>query len=149
LAAIADQSQDYYLIGFTPVDTGRRDAYRPVTVHVKRRAVQVSARTGFTVNDTAARLPRHQAIQRAMAAPFAQQARPLQYTTYVLRGSSAGMQRVIVSLTADLPRSAPTQTQPADVAFIVRAMSDGHVAGSGHDTLPLPTSHGRSSSTGV
>ena len=147
--AIATQSQDYYLIGFTPNASGSRDAYRPVTVRVKRRGAQVSTRTGFTLTDTAAKLPRHQAIERAMAAPFPQQALPIQYTTYVLRGSSGGMQRVILSLAVDLPLAAPTQTETADVAFVVRAVSDGHVAASGHDTLPLPTSRSRDQTIGT
>ena len=146
--AVADQTQDYYLIGFTPNPSGGRDAYRPVTVRLKRRGAQVSTRTGFTRIDASAKLPRHQAIERAMAAPFAQQALPIQYTTYVLRGSSTGMQRVILSLAVDLPLAAPTQTETADVAFVVRAVVDGHVAASGHDTLPLPTSRSGEHTTG-
>ncbi|HZT75380.1 MAG TPA: VWA domain-containing protein [Vicinamibacterales bacterium] len=148
--AVANQTQDYYLVGFTPAETtGGRDAYRPVTVRVTRRGVRVSTRTGFALTDSAAALPRHQAIERAMAAPFPQQALPLQYTTYVLRGSSTGMQRVIVSLAADLPLANRAETQPADVVFLVRAATDGRVAASGHDALPLPTAHGRDHTTGT
>jgi VWFA-related protein len=147
--AIADQSQDYYLIGFAPDATGSRDTYRPVTVRVSRRGAEVSTRTGFALTDASKKLGRHQAIERAMAAPFAQQGLPLQYTTYVLRGTSAGMQRVILSLAVDLPLATSAQTDTADVAFVVRAGTDGRVSASGHDTLPLPTSHGRESTTGV
>jgi len=148
--AIADRSQDYYLVGFTPADTRPdRNAYRPVTVRVKRRGAQVSTRTGFTLGDPAAALPRHQAIERALSAPFAQQALPVQYTTYLLHGSATGMQRVIVSLSAELPLASAHQTTPADVAFVVRAATDGHVAASGLDPLPLPTSRGRESTTGT
>ena len=151
LGTIADQSQDYYLIGFTP--RGRasagRDAYRPVTIRVKRRGAQVSTRTGFTLTDAAAKLDRHQSIERALAAPFAQQALPLQYTTYVFRGSGAGIQRVIVSLAAELPLDAAGQSHAADVVFVVRSAADGHVAASGHDSLPLPSSHERGSTTGT
>jgi VWFA-related protein len=149
LDAIGTQAEDYYLIGFSAGDASRRDAYRPVTVRVTRRGARVSARTGFTLTDAAARLPRHQAIERAMSAPFAQQGLPLRYTTYVLRGTSGGMQRVIVSLAADLPVAARDQTPMADVAFVVRAVSDGRVAATGHDTLPLPTSRGTESTTGT
>ncbi len=146
--ALADQSQDYYLIGFTPA-AETRNAYQPVTVRVKRRGAQVSTRTGIAVGDRASQPGRRDAIEHAMSAPFAQQALPIRYTTYVLRGSSAGMQRVIVSLAAELPLASAAQTQPADVAFVVRAIRDGHVAASGHDSLPLPTTHGRESTTGT
>jgi VWFA-related protein len=150
-ASLADQTQDYYLIGFTPAtdDARDRDAYRRVTIHVKRRDAQVSTRTGFTLTDTAARMDRRQAIDRAMAAPFSQQALPIQYTTYVMRGSAAGMQRVIMSLAAELPIAAPNQTSRADVAFVVRSAADGHVAASGQDSIALPTAHGAHATTGV
>jgi VWFA-related protein len=151
LAALADQSQDYYLIGFTPGagDAKDRDAYRRVTVHVKRRDAQVSTRTGFTLTDTARRMDRHQAIERAMAAPFSQQALPIQFTTYVMRGSATGTQRVILSLAAELPLAAPNQTSRADVAFVVRSAADGHVAASGQDAIALPFAHGAQATTGI
>jgi VWFA-related protein len=150
-AALADQSQDYYLIGFTPAadDAKDRGAYRRVAVHVKRRDTQVSTRTGFTLTDSAARMDRHQAIERAMAAPFSQQALPMQYTTYVMRGGSAGMQRVIVSLSADLPVAAANQTARAEVAFVVRSASDGHVAATGHDAIALPSARSAQATTGT
>jgi len=150
-AALADQSTDYYLIGFTPVadDSKDRDAYRRVTVHVKRRDAQVSARTGFTLTDPAARMDRHQAIDRAMAAPFSQQAVPIEYTTYVMRGSTMGLERVILSLAAQLPLSAPQQTSRADVAFVVRSAADGRVAASGHDTIALPSARDPRETTGT
>src|SRR5262249_34677983 len=68
------QAEDYYLVGFTPTESaGDRETYRRVSVRVSRRGALVSTRTGFTLTDPAARLDRHQAIERAMAAPFAQQ----------------------------------------------------------------------------
>jgi len=139
-AALANQSEDYYLVGFSPGVEALKDrgAYHAVTVRVKRRGAQVSTRTGFTLTDAAAHMDRHQAIERALSAPFAQQGLPIQYTSYVLRGSAPGLQRVIVSLAAELPLAASDRTQPADVVFVVRSTVDGHVAASGQDTLPLP-----------
>jgi hypothetical protein len=99
----------------------------------------VSARTGFALADDRTRLERHQAIERAMAAPFPQQGLPVQYTTYVMRGTGAGVQRVIVSLAAELPFADGDRSAPADVVFVVRSASDGHVAASGHDTIALPS----------
>ena len=139
-AALAGQSEDYYLVGFSPGAEALRDrgAYHAVTVRVKRRGAHVSTRTGFTLTDAAAHMDRHQAIERALSAPFAQQGLPVQYTTYMLRGSAPGVQRVIVSLAAGLPLAAGDRAQPADVVFVVRSAIDGHVAASGQDTLPLP-----------
>ena len=149
--SLAAQSQDYYLVGFAPgtSDTKNRDAYRRVSIRVKRRDAQVSTRTGFTLADSPARFDRHTAIERAMAAPFAQQALPIRYTTYVMRGGAAGMQRVILSLAADLPIAGPNQTSRADVAFVVRSAVDGRLAASGHDAIALPASRGDHATTGT
>ena len=151
LASLADQSQDYYLVGFTPRDDAQKDreAYRPVTVHVKRSGAKVSARTGFVLTDTAARADRQRAIERAMSAPFSQQGLPIRYTTYVLRGSASGLQRVIVSLATELPIGSRDRDRAADVAFVVRAASDGHVAASGRDTIALPQRRAPNATTGT
>jgi VWFA-related protein len=150
-AALAGQSQDYYLVGFHPRADALRDrgAYRPVTVRVHRNGAQVSTRTGFTLSGAAARTDRHQAIDRAMAAPFPQQGLPLQYTTYVLRGTTPAVARVILSLAADLPIASSAQNQPAEVVFVVRAAGDGHVAASGRDAMPLPQREAAASTTGT
>ena len=149
--AVADQLEDYYLVGFTPGDEALKDrgAYQPVTVRVKRSGARVSTRTGFVLTDAAARMDRHQSIERAMTAPFSQQGLPLQYTTYVLRGSTSGLQRVIMSLTADLPIASADRAQSADVVFVVRAVRDGHVAASGHDTIALPARRAPNATTGA
>lgn len=149
-ATIAAQSQDYYMVGFVPGPASERSrgSYRRVTVRTRRAGSQASARTGFVLGDDRTRLERHQAIERAMAAPFPQQGLPVQYTTYVLRGAAAGTQRVIVSLSAELPFAANDRGPGApgapgvDVVFVVRSASDGHVAASGHDTLTLPARRG-------
>ena len=148
---VADQLQDYYLVGFTPRDEALQDrgTYRPVTVRVRRRGARVSTRTGFVLTDMAARMDRHQAIERAMTAPYSQQGLPLHYTTYVLRGTTSALQRVIVSLAADLPIGSADRTQSADVVFVVRAVADGHVAASGHDTIVLPARRAPNATTGA
>jgi hypothetical protein len=85
----------------------------------------------------AAVLDRRRAIDAALAAPFAQQALRVEYTTYTMRAENTGRSRVILSLDADLPvRGAEDQT--ADVVFVVRDMRDGRVAASGTDTMALP-----------
>jgi VWFA-related protein len=153
--AIADQSQDYYLVGFTPRTDALRDrgVYRRVAVHVRRGGAQVSARTGFALNDGTARLDRRQAIDRALASPFPLQGLPVQYTTYVLRGSSTGLQRVILSLAVELPIAsrdhAGADSGAADVAFVVRAATDGRLAASGRDSIALPDRRAAASTTGT
>jgi len=149
--AVADQLQDYYLVGFIPREDALKDraAYRPVTVRVRRGGAHVTTRTGFVLTEAAVRMDRHQSIDRAMTAPFSQQGLPLQYTTYVLRGTTSGMQRVIVSLAADLPIGSSDRTQSADVVFVVRSVRDGRVAASGRDVMALPVRHAPNATTGV
>jgi len=151
LAAVAGQSQDYYLVGFAPRDVHAKDAYRRVTIRVRRAGAQVSTRTGFTLTDAAARMDRYQSIERALAAPYPQQGLPLRYTTYVLRGQAPGAHTVILSLEAELPIAASKAAQMADVVFVVRQAASGRVAASGRDTLPLPSRRdaGATSGTGT
>jgi VWFA-related protein len=139
-AGLADRSQDYYLVGFVPASEAlqNRGEYRRVAVRVRRDRARVSTRTGFSMSDASARMDRHQAIERALAAPFAQQGLPLRYTTYVLRGSAPGVQSVIFVLDADLPAESSNERSSADVVFVVRSAADGRIAASGHDAIALP-----------
>jgi VWFA-related protein len=150
-AAVGDQSQDYYLVGFAPGNRALkgRGAYRPVTVRVRRSGAQVSTRSGFTLADAAARMDRHQALDRAMSAPFSLQGLPIQYTTYVLRGSTTGLHRIILSLAVELPIDTRYHNQPADVVFVVRSAAGGGVAASGHDVIRLPDRRTAASTTGT
>ena len=97
-ASIADQSRYHYLIGFMPKAHAQPGEYRRVSVRVKRAGARVSSRTGFALSDASAHMDRQQALQRAMAAPFAQQGLTVQYTTYTLRGNTPGTQTVVLSL---------------------------------------------------
>ena len=150
LASIADQSQDYYVIGFSPRDESlkNRDVYRPVEVRLHRGGTRVSARTGVSLAERSATLTRRDAIDRALAAPFAQQGLPVRYTTYVLRGSAPGLQRVIVSLESDLPL-ASVKSAAADVVFVVRSAPDGRVVASGTDRIALPERREAGATTGT
>ena len=141
LARIADISQDYYLVGFEPVDPSRRGVYRRVAARVTRPGARVSTRTGYSLQEAAATpADRRRAIDLAISAPFPQQGLPIRYTTYVLGSQSPGAQRVFVSLAADLPVAANVSERgPADVVFVVRSVRDGRVVASGTDTIPMPT----------
>jgi VWFA-related protein len=148
MARLAAQTQDYYLVGFSPSASAiaAPGSYRRVSVRVRRPGARVSARTGYAL--PAARTPpRRLAIDAALAAPFAQQALRVDYTTYALRADSAGRARVILSLDAELPLRDGTNGN-ADVVFVVKDMRDGRVVASGTDTMPLPAHAADGSSTG-
>lgn len=142
LNRIADQAQDYYLVGFMPSEEARinRGKYCRVTVKVKRAGARVSARTGYAVPpETTTPVDRRRAIDAVLGAPFVQQGLKVDYTTYVMKSPEFGRHRVVLSLNADLPvRSKPTDT--ADVVFVVRSVPEGRVAASGTDTIALPES---------
>src|SRR5262249_48509369 len=86
LARIAEQTQDYYLVGFSPSAAAAASpgSYRRVSVRVKRPGARVSARTGYTVPRGGAPA-RRDAIDAALAAPFAQQGLRVEYSTYAMR----------------------------------------------------------------
>lgn len=139
LAQIADQAQDYYVVGFEPgaAALASRGSYRHVTVKVTRPGARVSARTGYALPRDGAPLDRRRAIDAALAAPFAQQALNVEYTTYTLRADDSTKARIVLSLDAQLP-VASTPDQKADIVFVVRDVQDGRVAASGTDQMPMP-----------
>jgi VWFA-related protein len=139
LARIAETTEDYYLVGFTPAsgDQGDRNRYRRIQVSVTRPGAHVSARTGYAPNPGATPADRRRAIDAALRAPFPQQGLHIEYTTYMLRGPGPDRQRVIVSLAAELPVVSVEPT-PADVVYVVRDVESGKVAASGSDRIALP-----------
>lgn len=148
LDRIADQAQDYYLVGFTPAAAALASPgrYRQVSVRVSRPGARVSARSGYAVPRPGA-LDRRAAIDGALAAPFAQQALRVDYTTYTLRADNPATARVFLSLDAELPIRDATH-QAADVVFVVRDVRDGRVVASGTDTMPLPATASSGGTTG-
>jgi VWFA-related protein len=139
LDTLADQAQEYYLVGFVPSDDARlnRGKYRRVTIKVKRAGARVSARTGYAVGPEVTTTARRRSIDTVLGAPFVQQGLKIDYTTYVMKAAEAGKHRVVLSLTADLPvRSKDSDT--ADVVFVARDVRDGRVVASGTDTMALP-----------
>jgi VWFA-related protein len=140
LARIAEATEDYYLVGFTPAssDEGDRHRYRRIQVIVTRPGARVSARTGYTSNPSATPADRRRAIDGALRAPFSNQELRVEYTTYTLAGSSADMPRVIVSLAAELPVASAEAAGAADVVYLVRNVQTGKVAASGSDRIAMP-----------
>ena len=138
LARIAETSEDYYLVGFVPASPQRGAGYRRIQVNVSRPGAYVSARTGYLPRASATPADRRRAIDAALRAPFAKQELQVEYTTYTLRGSAPDLQRVIVSLAAELPRASADDVT-ADVVYVVRHVESGKVAASANERIPLPT----------
>ncbi len=95
LNKLADQEQDYYLVGFAPsaAALAARGDYRRISVEVTRAGAHVSARTGYALPKNSAPLDRRRAIDAALSAPFVQQALKVEYTTYVLRSDASARAR--------------------------------------------------------
>jgi VWFA-related protein len=152
LNEVANASQDYYIVGFEPSPSalGDRREYRHVSVSVTRRGARVATRTGYALRDPVTPADRRRSIDAALGAPFPQQGLPLEMTTYVLRGTSPGAQRVFLSLQADLPVATGDRARSADVVFVARSARDGRVVASGTDTMPLPkaAAPGRTTASG-
>jgi VWFA-related protein len=139
LDLLANQAQDYYLVGFTPSDEARlnRGTYRRVSINVKRARARVSARTGYALKPELTPADRRRAINTVLGAPFVQQGLKIDYTTYVMKSPEAGGHRVVLSLAADLPIRS-TSADAADIVFVARDVRDGRVVASGTDSIPLP-----------
>lgn len=150
LARLADQAQDYYLVGFTPsaAALAARGQYRRISVRVARAGARVSARTGYAMPKPGPPPDRRGAIEAALAAPFAQQGLRVDYTTYIMRAENAARARVTLSLEADLPLRNADHTS-ADVVFVVRDLRDGRVVASGNGAMPLPDIAGAGAATGL
>ena len=106
LTRIADQAQDYYLVGFTPsaAALASRGNYRRVSVRVKRPGARVSARTGYATAKSTVPPDRRLAIDAVLAAPFAQQALARRlHDLHACDRTTPGRARVLLSLEADLP----------------------------------------------
>ena len=150
LDRIAQQAQDYYLLGFAPSEDAKanRGKYQRVTVKVRRQGARASARTGYAVGPEQTATDKRRAINTVLGAPFVQQALKIDYTTYVMKAPEPGQHRVVLSLNADLPvRSAPSDA--ADVVFVVRDVRDARVVASGSDTITLPSTARLGSSVGT
>lgn len=137
---MADLSHDYYVLGFEPHADAVKDptTYRRISVRIKRPGVRASTRTGYAVNrDEATPADRRRAIDAALGAPFPQQGLPVEYTTYVMRGTTPGTQRAVLSVETRLPVATPASAA-ADVVFVARRVQDGRIVASGTDTMLLP-----------
>jgi VWFA-related protein len=139
LDELGDTETDYYVLGFSPsaAALADRDLYQRVSVRVSRPGARVSARTGYVAGQKPTPADRRRVIDKALAAPFSQQGLRLDYTTYVGQADTPGMQRIVVSLEAELPVGTDAD-RFADVVFVARNASSGQIATSGSDRMALP-----------
>jgi hypothetical protein len=122
----------------------------------------VLTRTGYALGETPTPADRRRAIDTALAAPFTQQALRIEYTTYAGPSITAGQQRIVLSLVAELPvaparapgagrtgtASDDSADDRADVVFAVRDVRTARTVASGSDRLPLPDHTSGAWSTG-
>ncbi|HYN10210.1 MAG TPA: VWA domain-containing protein [Vicinamibacterales bacterium] len=155
MSTLLSDDGSYYLVGFEPASPETGDShYRRVKLDVARPDARAISRTGYAIGAQPTPADRRRAIDAALGAPFTQQGLKLEYTTYVGQASVPGMQRVAVSLLAELPvrldRPAGTDADAssADIVFVVRDSRTGRVAASGTEALALPVRTDRGSSTG-
>ncbi len=149
MGSLAAAGSDYYVVGFEPsaAALSDREAYRRVEIRVTRPGAQVRSRTGYAAGPAPKPANRRTALDAALAAPFSQQGLGLEYTTYVGQSEVPGLDRVVVSLAADLPvRQRPGDA--ADVVFAVRDGSTGGIVASGSDAIPLPAAPAGGSALG-
>ena len=138
--AIANESQDYYIVGFAPAGVQNdKSRYRRVTIRITRRGTRVSTRTGYTLEPSdPSPAARRRQIDTAFAAPFPEQGLPVDFTTYALRGSAPGASKIVLTVAAEIPTGPDNRVGATDVVFAVQQARTGRVVAGGTDTLKLP-----------
>jgi hypothetical protein len=151
LNQLGDANTDYYIVGFAPPADAlhARETYRHVSVRVTRKGATVSTRTGYATLPAVTAADRRRTIDAALVAPYGQQGLRVEYTTYVSRSETRGMERVAVSLDAQLPVAIPGTNDAADVVFVVRDSHTGQVTASGTDQVALPSAAAPGASMGL
>ena len=155
-ASVLPEDSSYYLIGFEPASPDVGDSpYRRVKMRIARPGARTISRTGYAVGAAATPADRRRAIDAALAAPFTQQGLRVDYTTYVGQSTTAGLQRVAVSLVAELPVSragsgaGSSGDDSADVVFLVRESRTRRDVASGSERISLPARAEGGFSTGA
>jgi VWFA-related protein len=155
-ASLLPDDASYYLIGFEPAAPDLGDSlYRRVKVRIGRAGARAISRTGYARGAAPTPADRRRAIDAALAAPFTQQGLRVDYTTYVGQATSPGLQRVAVSLVAELPvlpagsGGGSTSDNTADVVFLVRDSRTGRGVASGSERIALPAQAEGGFSTGA
>jgi VWFA-related protein len=106
---IGNESQSYYLLGYTPTNTARDGLYRKIDVKVNRRDVVVRARRGYYAPLEGGLARPHPAdevedpeMRRALDAPFDIESIPLRMSARVFEEKLLGRARVVLAAEIDI-----------------------------------------------
>jgi hypothetical protein len=109
---IADESRNYYLLGYNPANTALDGRFRKIEVKVARKGVRVRARKGYyaPLAGGARRAEKEKekkggpdpAIQAALDSPFERDEIPMHMTAYVFDETLLGKASVVVATDVDV-----------------------------------------------
>jgi VWFA-related protein len=101
---IANESRNYYLLGFNPSNSKRDGKFRKLEVKVNnRKGLQIRARKGYYApSDAVAKVPKKAptsdpAIQKALDSPFDSEVIPLRMSSYVFDETLMGKASAVVT----------------------------------------------------
>jgi VWFA-related protein len=106
---IADESQNYYLVGYNSTNTARDGRFRKIQVKVAGKGLRVRARKGYYAplegGKAADRKPGVDPnIQAALDSPYEQEDVPLRMTSYVMGETLLGKASVVVAADVDVAK---------------------------------------------
>jgi VWFA-related protein len=104
---IADESRNYYLLGYNPANAALDGRFRKIEVKVARKGVKVRARKGYYAPLAGGRKPEKKAgpdpaIQAALDSPFERDGVPMHMTSYVFDETLLGKATVLVATEVDV-----------------------------------------------
>jgi VWFA-related protein len=104
---IADESRNYYLLGYNPSNAALDGRFRKIEVKVARKGVKVRARRGYYAPLAGGRKPEPKsgpdpAIQAALDSPFERDEVPMHMTSYVFDETLLGKASVLVATEVDV-----------------------------------------------
>ena len=107
---IADESRNYYLIGYNPTNTRRDGRFRKIEVKIARKGIKVRARKGYFApleGTTVAKKPGvDPEFQAALDSPYDVDAIPMRMTAYVFDETLLGKATVRVATDVDVGKFA-------------------------------------------
>jgi VWFA-related protein len=106
---IAEESRNYYLLGYHPTNTAPDGRFRKIEVKVARKGLKVRARKGYyaPLPDGKSVVDKKVAagdpdIQAALDSPYEESAIPLRMTSYVYDETLLGKAKVVVAAEVDM-----------------------------------------------
>lgn len=134
MRAVAEESRNYYLLGYVSSNTKRDGKFRKIEVQVARPGVDVRARRGYYAPGdgapTVAKGTLDPRVRSALDSPFGASGVPLRLTSYVLGPAAADKSSVLLAADVDLrPLSLPKNADGRHAAvletYVVAARDSG------------------------